>query len=182
MEGNMLFRFLGWAIAGLILLVAMGMAFVWFVVPKAAKDEFKVAHGLEEGIPERHILPEGFQGWMVVEYEIPGTPELPIEDGVFVFRHPESGTLETASRFSPGMKRKEYFTHGPTGREALAELGPKRRIWGQYDLSHVIEEDGEVERRDRQSGFFVGTREEYKEAKLRAPHLPPGIPLGDELQ
>lgn len=170
---------LGWVVAAVVLLGAMGLALIVFVVPKAAQDEFLAAHGLQEGAPERHIIPVGHTGWAVVKYDIPGAPELPMEDGVLVFRYPASGPLETASPFIPGIKRKEYFCDGPAGLEPLQKLGPNRRIWGAYDLQRVLGEDDAVIGRDRQSGFFAGTGDEYSAAKLRAQHLPPGMTLGD---
>ncbi len=179
MEEHGVLRILGWVVAVVIMLAATALAFVWFVVPDTAKDEFRVAHGLKEGMPERHFVPEGFQGWAVVKYDIPEKPELPVANGVLVFNYPDSGILETQSGWNPGLKRKEYFSYGPEGPDAIPKLGPDCRIWNEYELSHVIDEDGVAGRSDRQSGFFVGTQEEYKKAELVAPHFLPGTTVPD---
>ena len=105
-----------------------------------------------------------------------------MEGGVLVFRYPQSGVLETSSPWNPGIKKTEYLTTGPSGLRGLSTLGPDRSIWAKYELSHVVEEGGDGERTDRQSGFFVGTREEYGEAKRLAPHGLPGLLPGAELQ
>jgi hypothetical protein len=135
-----------------------------------------------QGLPERHLVPEGYRGWIVVKYAVAGKEELPLEGGVLVYRYPESGVLETSSPWNPGIKKTEYLSTGASGLRGLSTLGPDRTIWAKYELSHVVEEGGQEERTDRQSGFFVGTREEYGEAKRLAPHLPPGLPPGEELQ
>ncbi len=167
-------RIFAWAVGTIIVVGAGALAFVWFVVPESAKDDFRRAHGIEEGLPERHLVPEGYRGWAAVAYNIPGGPELPVEDGILVFRYPESGTLETSSRWNPGLKHKEYFSYGADGRIALPKLGSNRSIWGQYDLSRVSDNEGDSGGSGRQSGFFVGTHEDFDGANKLAPfHLPP---------
>jgi len=167
-------RIFSWA-AGIVIVVgATALAFVWFVVPESAKDDFRRTHGMEEGIPERHLVPDGYRGWAIVAYNMSGRPELPVEDGVLVFRYSESGRLETSSPWNHGIKRKEFFTHGPAGQTALLKVGPNRRIWGVYDLSRVSDNEGDSGGSGWQSGFFVGTHEDFDGANKLAPyHLPP---------
>lgn len=138
MEEHGVLRIIGWVVAVVMMLAATAIAFVWFVVPQAAKDEFRIAHGVQEGMPERHLVPEGYQGWAVVKYDIPGQPELPIDDGVLIFKYPDSGILETQTGWNPGFKRKEYFSYCPAGQDALAKLGPDCRIWNEYELRQNV--------------------------------------------
>ena len=35
--------------------------------------------------PDRYLIPQGYVGWVRIDYKIPGTSELPLEDGYFSY-------------------------------------------------------------------------------------------------
>jgi len=59
--------------------------------------------------PEKWIVPENYTGWLRLDYAINGTPPLPIESGAYVVRMPQSGRLQTSSRFSSSIDQNEFF-------------------------------------------------------------------------
>ncbi len=91
--------------------------------------------------PSKHFyVPEGIEGWVTVKYESEGAPPLPVEDGTFIFRIPESGILETSSEFEDGWARDEFFWVKKDGTEEL--------------IPREVEEGEEAKRfiHDRKSG------------------------------
>lgn len=64
---------------------------------------------------ELWIIPEGYVGWLKLEYSIPGAPPLPFQDGKLVVRFPRTGQLQTSSVNRPRRDRIEYVTKGPEG-------------------------------------------------------------------
>jgi len=156
-------------IVALVLLFA-GAAFFMFryTFTTGGLQQVQTAVGIEAPPPERHIVPEGFRGWMSVDYGVEGAPPLRDEDGTVVFDYPETGRIETstAAPDSDGLLHKGYFErHG-------AELVPLSRlsqIWGEYSLK-AIEDDGSS---SRSFGFFIGTMGEFRAAKRPMPGLVP---------
>lgn len=59
--------------------------------------------------PDRYLIPDGFVGWVRIDYEVEGAPELPIEDGFYLLRIPASGHLETSSSLGTGWASDEYY-------------------------------------------------------------------------
>jgi hypothetical protein len=64
---------------------------------------------------DRVLIPEGFEGWVVVLYGIPGQPELRLENGKNVLTIPPSGKARTSSKRDSGWASDEYLFVGPTG-------------------------------------------------------------------
>ncbi|MEM0999120.1 MAG: hypothetical protein AAGN35_18830 [Bacteroidota bacterium] len=58
----------------------------------------------------RHYhLPEKFSGWVTIRFETEGAPPLEEKDGVYHLYIPESGVLETSTRFQTGWARDAFF-------------------------------------------------------------------------
>jgi len=156
-------------IVALVLLFAGAVFFVFrYTFTTGGLREIQTAVGIEAPAPERHIVPEGFRGWLSVDYGVDGMPPLRDEDGTVVFEYPETGRIETstAAPVSDGLLHKRYFErHG-------AELVPLSRlsqIWGEYSL-RAFEDDGSS---SRSFGFFVGTMGEFRASERPLPGLIP---------
>ena len=52
----------------------------------------------KERRPNRYLLPDGYIGWVRVNYRIKGAPALPIEDGYYLLRFPMNGLLTLLRR------------------------------------------------------------------------------------
>lgn len=105
----------------------------------------------------RFLIPDGYVGWLQLEYGVKDAKPVAVEDDVKVFKFPKSGTLETSSSGPDRGAAKEYFYY--------AEDRPTRPIPTDYRSGHGMiwgEHDGTVGGVFRQFWFFVGTEEQYK--------------------
>jgi hypothetical protein len=106
------FLVLGWTLIVLVALGLLGWFGVWVLIPRDSADALLVAVGFERGTPERHLVPEGYDGWLTVRYGVEGAPPLETSDGALVHRYPDSGVLETSTAWTSGVKKKVYFRVG----------------------------------------------------------------------
>jgi hypothetical protein len=135
--------------------------------------------------PCRYLIPEGYVGWVRVDYQIKGAPELPIEDGYRVYKFPNSGRLQTSSAFEvgtyadliSGLKDEYYYYSSDTRRQlpAGANGADGGMIWhhgrgesgGGKARGRIVGRDNqseamEIKIKESYEYFFVGTEEEYK--------------------
>ncbi|HEY9405328.1 MAG TPA: hypothetical protein VIQ24_21940 [Pyrinomonadaceae bacterium] len=110
--------------------------------------------------PAIYYIPEGYVGWVRVNYNIIGTPELP-RDGVSqIFKIPLSGLLQTSSELKQGAASAEYFYYSGDFVRPMPEKDKRGGLisWAvkNADGSHT----------DKQFiYFFVGSRKEYDKHK-----------------
>lgn len=172
-------------IAGL-LLVAGAAAFLFFRSSMASEGVYRVAHavGLDAAPPERHIVPEGFQGWAVVHYGVEGAPKLPHEDDALIVEYPASGRLDTSSPAPEheGFIQRGYYMQTVDGLVPLSRAGD---IWGEFSHRffeeddaasiHQMLRDGDGGSIRRSTGFFVGAMQDFMATEWPAEHrLPAG--------
>ena len=62
----------------------------------------------EEGVDQTYLLPEGYEGCVVIRYDIPDAPKLKIENNEIVYRVPEDGIIETSSPYDYGWVNDEH--------------------------------------------------------------------------
>lgn len=110
--------------------------------------------------PSRYLIPEGYVGWVRINFNVKGTPPIPIEEGHYLFKFPPSGLIETSSDLEYGWAKDEYYYYCGDTRRKLESTGwgDGGMIWAGYNGSsgnHPIETD-------IHAGFFVGTEEEEK--------------------
>jgi hypothetical protein len=119
--------------------------------------------------PARFWIPEGYVGWVTVEFEIPNAPPLPIEDGRYVFRIPASGDLKTSSSEQLAAGKREYSYVSERGLAVIpsSTSGPDCMIWGK-----ISGEGRGVSGSRKYEEFFVGTEQQFKE-KAGETHPPP---------
>lgn len=118
--------------------------------------------------PSRFLVPDGYAGWLVLEYGVKDTEPVPTQDDVKVFRFPSNGALSTSSGGPERGAEDQYFYYSPNG--SLRPIPQDYRsgggmIWGQYE--------GDRDGRPSQFGFFVGTEEQYEKFKIRKTHPGP---------
>jgi hypothetical protein len=63
----------------------------------------------QKALPYRFLIPEGYVGWIRVDFDVPGALELPVEDGYYIFKFSESGRLETSSSDIVESRRNQFF-------------------------------------------------------------------------
>ncbi|NGZ76899.1 DUF6843 domain-containing protein [Saccharibacillus alkalitolerans] len=74
-----------------------------------------------------YLLPEGYEGWVLIDFAQEGAPEIPVEDGKQVFRIGSDGKLDTSTpEPSYGTAEDEYYF--------VDEEGNRRRIENMLDV------------------------------------------------
>jgi hypothetical protein len=119
--------------------------------------------------PSRYLIPEGYVGWIRIDFKVADAPPTPVEDGYPLYKIPTSGILQTASGFEygEGLPDEYYYYSGNSRRQLKEEL--KDGAW-----------TGEMIQRSWTSGtdkpvmyFFVGTKEDFsKYAKYKGREEP----------
>ncbi len=148
-------------VATLILLIGVGAWFKINVVSTNARNPNPRSF--------RFLIPEGYSGWVRVEFEIPDAPLLPVEGGQTVLEIPPSGTLRTSSPEQYGWARDEYVFYSTRGIQPLADSGPGRLIWGK-----INGEESSHSGTRKYEEFFVGTQQQFKDQAAQA--RPEGSP------
>jgi hypothetical protein len=115
--------------------------------------------------PCRYLIPEGYVGWVKIEYEVSNAPPLALDNGVYVYNIPPNGVLKTSSSVEEGWAKDEYlYVAGDHTYPLLSTLsGEGGLIWGGgYGETSI---KGEVT--ERYGHFFVGPEAEYEKALLQ---------------
>lgn len=113
----------------------------------------------KERRPSRYLIPEGYVGWVRINYRMKGAPALPIEDNYYLFKFPSTGLLETSSDIEYGAANDDYFYYCGDTRRKLKETawGSGGMIWAGYN---GWSENNFAERTGVYGGFFIGTEEQ----------------------
>ena len=104
-------------------------------------------------------VPEGFSGWVLIEFERPEAPPIPKKDGKLIFRIGSDGRLATSSSPEFGVATDEYYFVGATRTKIpFTGWGGGGLVWGGSNGStesggktlHVFQ------------NLFVGTEAAFK--------------------
>jgi hypothetical protein len=111
-------------------------------------------------LASRFLVPEGYVGWVKIEFGVPGAPPLPMEGGKYIVRFPPSGFLKTSTPEQSRGGRDSYYYYSDSGTRELADrtFGAGSLIWGQFH-SQVLSSKG----KRTYEQFFVGTEQQFKE-------------------
>ena len=132
-------------IATLVLVMALG---VWFITNTRSSTPRSL----------QFQIPEGYSGWVRVEFESPGAPQLPQEAGQTVVKIPPSGALKTSSPEQYGWAKDSYAFYSSGGVRSIPDSGMGRLIWGKING----EASGNLGKRKYEE-FFVGTQQQFKD-------------------
>ena len=131
--------------------------------------KLKLAH--DPNLPlSKFLIPEGYVGWLRVEYDVECFPPIPLEDGVRIFRFTGANVLVTSSPMPDDAAERQYFYHTADGseRDVAADYGSGNgMIWQERAGSR----GGKMS----MFMFFVGTQEQSKLRPLPE-FLPPACP------
>jgi hypothetical protein len=107
----------------------------------------------------RFEIPDGYVGWVRVEFQETGAPVTPEERNQYVYRIPPGGILRTSSPERYGWAKDEYFYRSDGGLRMLPDQGAGgRMVWGKINGEH-----GSPSGRRQYEEFFVGTEQQFKE-------------------
>ena len=115
-------------------------------------------------LPTRYLLPEGYIGWVSVEYGIDRALPLPIEPAHCVVRIPDCGVLATSSELDYTRVADDYYYYSDRERRPLRSNSwdGGSMIWGEAML--VTQAAGSAQA-SRSGTFFVGTRSQYRKQR-----------------
>ena len=117
--------------------------------------------------PGTYVIPNGYIGWVRVDYNLENAPPLPIENGRQLYRFPPSGKLQTSSTLEHTRGRDvEYFYASQDSRLPLksTDRGGGGMIWGQFKNSMACSRG---ETKECYEYVFVGSEELYEKYKER---------------
>jgi hypothetical protein len=127
--------------------------------------KLKPAH--DRSLPlSKFLIPEGYVGWLRVEYDVECYPPIPVEDGVKIFRFTDANMLETSSPMPEDAAERQYFYYAADGSE--------RDLAADYRSGNgMIWQERPGSRGGKMSMFifFVGSQEQSKTRPL--PGFPP---------
>jgi hypothetical protein len=105
----------------------------------------------------RFLIPEGYTGWVRIEFEVQGAPLLPVDGGQYVLTLGADGSLKTSSLEQYGWANDSYYFYSSAGTRSISDAGPDCLIWGKINGEAV----GSSGKR-KYEGFFVGTLQQFK--------------------
>lgn len=106
----------------------------------------------------RFLIPDGYTGWVRVEFNVPGAPDLPVQDGQVVLKIPPDGGLRTSSPEQYGWANDSYYSYSARGVHRLRDSGSDSLIWGKIN-GEAYGSSGKITYEE----FFVGTKQQFKE-------------------
>ncbi len=111
--------------------------------------------------PSRYLIPDGYVGWVRVEYDVSGAPPLPVEDGRFLLKFPAKPFLQTSSPERFGWAKDEFFYYRDSTQRPLAQTGRGGGgdIWGRIN-GEAMTTTGKRQYEE----FFVGTERQFQQA------------------
>jgi uncharacterized protein DUF6843 len=133
------------AIGTLVLVVCLG---IWFTINTRSSTPRSL----------QFLIPEGYSGWVQVEFEIPGAPPLPEEAGQTVVKIPSTGSLQTSSPEKYGWAKDSYAFYSGGSVRPIPDSGAGKLIWGKING----EASGSSGKRKYEE-FFVGTQQQFKD-------------------
>ncbi|MEM9083441.1 MAG: hypothetical protein AAGB34_07585, partial [Planctomycetota bacterium] len=91
-----------------------------------------------------YLLPEGFSGWVTIRYNSPDAEALPLTDGAFELRIPDSGYLYTSSPLEKGWGKDTFFWLKASEKEEIPNYiqvgGQTRMFIHGRDIRHFSHE------------------------------------------
>lgn len=105
-------------------------------------------------------IPEGFTGWVLIEFDQTNSPPLRENGGKLIFDIGRDGRLYTSSGLETGWARDEYYIDNGSKKLSVSNWGGGGMIWGSSTgLSQV-----QGARGISYENFFVGTEEQFQKA------------------
>ena len=120
---------------------------------------------IKERRPNRYLIPEGYVGWVRVNYRIKDAPVLPIEDSFYVLKFPADGVINTASEGEEGFASDEYYYYDENAdRQRIRNANDDGLIWGGVAFGSLSARGKEP---TKYSEFFVGTKQQFQQVGLK---------------
>lgn len=116
--------------------------------------------------PYRFLIPEGYVGWVRVDFDVKGAAALPIEDGYYIVKIPDTGRLQTSSTDMLARWDEFYYFAGDAKyRLAITTQEPVAMIQNRF----MGPAPGDYYPPHHYRYFFVGPTAEYEKCKWNQP-------------
>jgi hypothetical protein len=112
------------------------------------------------------LIPMGFEGWVVIHYDIPREPAFDHEGAKTLVKVPESGSLSTSSNRPNGYGIDEYFFVAADGKRVRVQ----NEAEGCNDQEPCIQQFEFVTSPTKMTMFFVGKKPDV--ARYPKPKVP----------
>jgi hypothetical protein len=132
-----------------------------------------VGHGSSTGRSSRFLIPDGYVGWVRVEFEISNAPPLPLVDGDYVFQIPATGLLKTSSPEQYGWANDRYYYYS---KESVRVLPDARQRAGSLIWGKINGEESAAQNKKTYEEFFVGTEQQFREQSKGSLNPGSGVP------
>ena len=111
--------------------------------------------------PSRYLIPEGYVGWVRINFRVKDALPIPMVDGRYLFKFPSSGLIETSSDIEYGWASNDYYYYSGDVRRKIVGTG-----WGKGGMIWAgatgWSGNNFEERTNVNEEFFVGPEEEYR--------------------
>ncbi|HEY0004837.1 MAG TPA: hypothetical protein VGB17_08490 [Pyrinomonadaceae bacterium] len=109
----------------------------------------------------RYLIPQGYVGWVRIDFNVKEAPPLPLEDGYYIVRVPPTGYLQTSSDDQINLLYTEYdyVCGGAKYRLAVNTGLAECRVWQEF--SGYIGGYQMPEPSPKYRYLFVGLKDEY---------------------
>jgi hypothetical protein len=104
------------------------------VVPRSTAVAI-CAQTTRKALPYRFLVPEGYVGWIRVDFDVSNAPLLPVEDGFYIFKFPKSGRLQTSSSDVVDSRWNEFFYYSADEKYRIRVGGPLESRLVQQEFS-----------------------------------------------
>jgi hypothetical protein len=106
--------------------------------------------------PSIYLVPDGFSGWVMIEFEVAGAPPLPSEDGQRLFIVPRDGTLQTSSPQELGriVKERYYFLGSDGRRTPIPKPADPNAAYAAHPEPRILGSATRIETGDGQDRLF----------------------------
>lgn len=105
----------------------------------------------------RFLIPDGYTGWVRIEFEVQDAKPLAMEDGEYILKIRPDGVLRTSSPERYGWARDHYYYYSAQGVRPLPDSGSAGLIWGK-----INGEGSGTSGKRKYEELFVGTAQQFK--------------------
>ena len=123
----------------------------------------------------RFLIPEGYVGWIRVDFEVPDAPPLPVEGDFYVLKFSDTGRLQTSSRdIQGGWTDRGQFLYYSTERPYLLRL----KVGGADETRMVHGQFAGPGPRHPYQYYFIGPIDVFNRVEASDPKTAPREPDG----
>lgn len=134
-----------------IIVIFISIPIVLFVI---LEIRFSIDYFNSRRTPDKIIIPDQYQGWVIIELENPTCPALSVVDGYMVYKVNNQGRFCTSSKQNKGWATDWYsYQSQPEVNLMQNPVTNMNRIWHEYHREMMIENQPH-----RFYYFYVGPR------------------------